>query len=70
MTMQLEWQKHAPDAVGSHTKCRRYTTCRTNNEGTLWEVWKLAPGGPWFALLGKNLPNEDAAKARAEADAA
>lgn len=68
--MPLEWLRIHPDAIGSHTKCRRYSVCRTNNEGTLWEVWKLAPGGPWFAQLDRNLPTEDAAKERAEKDAA
>lgn len=66
--MTLEWVKIHPAASGSHSKCMGYTTCRTNDAGTLWEVWKLAPGGPWFALLEKNLPSEDAAKARAEQD--
>lgn len=67
---QLEWQKVHPDAVGSRTKCGRYTTCRTVDDGSSWEVWKLAPGGPWFAQLGQKLPSEDEAKKRAEEDAA
>jgi hypothetical protein len=68
--MSIEWKKIHADASGSHSKCGRFTVCRTNDAGTLWEVWKLAPGGPWFALLEKNLTSEDAAKARAEQDAA
>lgn len=68
--MSLEWQKTHPDASGSHTKCKRYTICRTTDDGSLWEVWKLAPGAPWFALLEKNLPSEEAAKERAERDLA
>jgi hypothetical protein len=65
---QLEWQRIHPDAIGSHTKCQRYSVCPSNDDKTLWEVWKLAPGGPWFALLDKGLPSEDAAKERAEKD--
>ncbi len=66
--MSLEWVRIHPDAVGSHTKCRRYSVCRTNDEGTLWEVWKIAPGGPWFFCLAKSLPTEDAAREVAQAD--
>ena len=68
--MTLQWTKIHPNASGSHTKCHRYSVCRTNDEGTLWELWKMAPGGPWFALLEKNLPSEDAAQRRAERDIA
>ncbi len=68
--MSLEWVRIHPEAVGSHTKCRHYSVCRTNDEGTLWEVWKLAPGGPWFALLAKNLPTEQAAQDVAQQDIA
>jgi hypothetical protein len=66
--MTLEWQRIHPGAIGSHSKCRRYSVCRSNDEGTLWEVWKLAPGGPWFSLVAKNLPTEDAAREVAQQD--
>jgi hypothetical protein len=68
--MTLEWQRIHPDAIGSHSKCRRYSVCADNDEKTIWQVWKLAPGGPWFALLAKNLPNEEAAREVAEQDCA
>lgn len=66
--MSLEWQKTHPDASGSHTKCKRYTICVDPNGA--WEVWKLVPGGIWFAPLGRNLGSEDEAKQCAEEDAA
>jgi hypothetical protein len=68
--MTLEWTKIHPDASGSHTKCKRYTTCRAADDGSIWEVWKLVPGGIWFAPLANNLPSEDEAKDAAERDAA
>ena len=66
--MTLEWRRIHPEAIGSHSRCRRYSVCRTNDDGTLWEVWKIAPGGPWFFCLAKGLPNETAAQEGAEAD--
>jgi hypothetical protein len=66
--MSLEWTRIHEDAIGSHSKCRRYSVCPSNDTKSLWEVWKLAPGGPWFALLAKNLPTETAARDVAQND--
>lgn len=64
----LEWQKIHPLASGSHTKCKRFTTCVDPNGR--WELWKLVPGGTWFIQVGNSMLSEDEAKRRAEADAA
>lgn len=64
----LEWQKIHPDAGGSHTKCKRYSTCVDPNGE--WEIWKMVPDGSWFFQLAKQLGSEKAAKERAELDAA
>lgn len=67
--MTLEWQKIHPDASGYHSACKRYSVCVTRDaRGERWETWKLVPGGVWFAPLAMDLPNEAAAKARAEQD--
>ena len=66
--MTLEWIRHHPEAVGSHSKCRNYSVCRTDTDGKRWEVWRLAPGGPWFAQIAKDLPSEEAAQKFAEND--
>ena len=66
----LECRRIHPDAIGSHTISRRYSICRAADDGSIWQVWKLAPGGPWFAPLDLHLASEEAAKARAEEDAA
>lgn len=63
----LEWTKIHPDASGSHTKCKRFTTCVDPNG--LWELWKMVPGGAWFHQLANSMPSEDEAKRRAEVDA-
>lgn len=69
--MSLEWQKIHPDASGYHSSCKRYSICVTRDaKGECWEAWKLVPGGVWFAPLEMNLPDEAAAKERAERDAA
>lgn len=67
--MTLEWRKIHPDAVGSHTKCRRYSVCRTTDDGSRWEVWKLVPGGAWFFQLASGLDSEQAAQEVAQQDA-
>lgn len=64
----LDWVRIHPEAFGSHSKCRRYSVNRAADERT-WEVWKLAPGGPWFARLGHGFESEEAARARAQEDA-
>lgn len=66
--MSLEWVRIHPDAIGSHTKCRHYSVCQDVRIGDGWEVWKLAPGGPWFACLAKNLRTEVAAQDVAQSD--
>jgi len=66
--VSLQWEKIHPDASGSHTKCKRYSTCVDPNG--LWELWRLVPGGAWFSQISKNLPSEAEAKLRAEEDAA
>lgn len=64
----LEWE--SVSATAACTKCRRYTVGSSVVDGReLWETWKMAPGGPWFAILAKDLANESAARAAAEADA-
>jgi hypothetical protein len=60
----LEWESVSPTAA--RTKCRRYTVGA--DDSGLWQTWKLAPGGPWFAILAKNLPDEAAARAVAQSD--
>lgn len=64
--MSLEWEKIHPDASGSHTKCKRYTTCVDPNGE--WEVWKMVPGGAWFFQLARALDSEEVAKERAQQD--
>lgn len=66
----LEWKRLHPEAVGCRTKCGRYSVNRVTDDGSRWEVWKLAPGGPWFALLAKDLGSEHDAMLAAERDAA
>lgn len=64
----LEWE--SVSATAARTKCRRYTVGSSLVDGReVWETWKMAPGGPWFAILAKNLTDERAARAAAEADA-
>jgi len=64
--MSLEWRQHETDATCWVTKCGRYSV--STRQG-VWDAWKLAPGGPWFAPLRQNLADEASAKAVAEADA-
>jgi hypothetical protein len=66
--MTLEWEIVSPSAA--RTKCRRYTVgSSVVDDRELWETWKMAPGGPWFAILAKDLADENAARAAAERDA-
>lgn len=66
--MTLEWQPHlnAPDQLGGVTKCGRYSVSSIG--GGLWQAWRLAPGGPWFAPLELRAADEAEAKALCEKD--
>jgi hypothetical protein len=67
----LEWVRLHPDAIGSRSKCGTYSVCPLygkSDKPESWEAWKLAPGGPWFANLRKDLPSEDAARGICEQD--
>lgn len=68
--MAIEWQDKHTDERGYRSRCNRYSVCSITQDGLeTWEAWKLAPGGPWFAILASKLPSEGAARAAAEADA-
>lgn len=64
--MTLEWQAPRTDEPGYKSSCNRYMVCQSED---IWQTWKLAPGGAWFALLGNNLSDEFDARAIADADA-
>jgi len=67
----LEWQPMPEGARGYLSSCRKYSVCSVTIQGQeLWEAWKLAPGGPWFAPLQLGLANEEDAKRAAEEDRA
>jgi hypothetical protein len=63
----LEWRPH-PDkgAEGGITVCGRYSVSRYVG---LWQAWKLAPGGCWFAPMGLRLPSKEEAEAVCQTDA-
>lgn len=64
--MTLEWLPHPdPGAVGGITKCGRYSVSRY---GELWQAWKLAPGGPWFAPLGLRGASKEEAEKLCQSD--
>lgn len=66
--VKLEWRPH-PNATstGSISTSGRYSVSSIK-EG-VWQAWKLAPGGPWFAMLGMPTETKDAAEALCQADA-
>jgi hypothetical protein len=65
--MPLEW-KPIPGGNGSSiSTCSNYSIGATDDG--LWQAWKLAPGGAWFAPLARGLTSEAAAQAVAQADA-
>lgn len=65
--MILEWNAFDGVEHCSVSRCGRYSVS-THNE--TWQAWRLAPGGPWFAPLGRNFASEAAAKEAAERDIA
>lgn len=67
--MTLEWRQHEVDKDCWITACRRYCVSYDHYVKT-WRSWKLAPGGPWFAPLGKKPMGEAEAKEFCEADCA
>ncbi len=66
--MKLEWRPHPdPLSLGRITSNGRYTV--SSIEDGVWQAWKIAPGGPWFAMLGLPRPTREAAMALCDADA-
>lgn len=65
--MPLEWQDKRTDQRGYLSTCNRYSLCPDVDEH--WQVWKIAPGGAWFAPLATGLPTEALARELAQADA-
>lgn len=52
------------------TLCCRYTVCSiTQNGKTTFEVWRVVPGGAWFAPLQMGIESREKAHVIAEADA-
>lgn len=70
---KLEW--HKPTSTldpAVKTKCGRYSCCKvTVNGKPHYELWKLAPGGGWFARIdkGSGLDNFLQAQVLAQQDA-
>lgn len=68
--MTLEWQDKRTDDRGYQSRCNRYRVDSIDKDGReVWQVWKLVPGGNWFAPLTRPDLDEASARAAAEADA-
>lgn len=65
--MTLEWRQNEADANCWVTVCGRYSVSLDHLIGT-WRAWKLTPGGPWFAPLGKKRMDFEEAKRFCEED--
>lgn len=59
--MTLEWRQHEHDPNVWLTECRNYCVSYDHMISS-WRAWKLSPGGPWFAPLGKKQMDCDEAK--------
>jgi hypothetical protein len=66
----LEWTDPRTDERGPRSKCGRYAVCSIGDgKEERWQAWKLAPGGPWFALLAIDILSETEAREICEQDA-
>jgi hypothetical protein len=66
--MTLEWRQLPAQDISYVSECRRYAV-GYDGQHKMWRSYRLAPGGPWFAVLGQSMPTEGGAKAQCEADA-
>lgn len=65
----LEWEKPVAGATGVKTKCGRYSCSKVTVNGKVnYELWRLVPGGGWFAPLNQRLDNFMQAQVLAQQD--
>lgn len=63
--MTLEWRQLPTTEICHVTACGRFSVA-FDAQYSVWRAYRLAPGGPWFALLGQHSTSEAGAKATCE----
>lgn len=64
--MTLTWRTLDERYVSQVSTCGRYSV---SEYAGAWQAWKLAPGAPWFAQLGRRAPSKAEAEALCQSDA-
>lgn len=63
----LEWK---PMQGAERSICCRYSVCSITQNGVeTFEVWRVVPGGAWFAPLQMGIESREKAREIANADA-
>lgn len=63
----LTWEYPTAVATAVMTTCKRYSCSKVTVGGARsYELWTLAPGGPWFRQLATRLESFEKAKEIAE----